>query len=258
MALALYHSPYSTCSQKVRLVLAEKSLDYESRLIDFAAQDQLAPEYLKLNPHGVVPTLVHDGEAITDSSCIMEYLDEVFPDPPMTGGTPLERARVRALLRYIEEVPTVAIRYPSFQNVFLPILSLLSTPEQFDDAASKRTLRAGFYRKMNSGAGFDAAEVAESESQLQQTIDKAEGVLQGQPWLTGERFGIADCGLVPTVDRMDDLGMASAWADRPAFRDWLERVHARPSFVAAFFAGSRLSERPEFESTVAAARAARG
>ena len=75
MVLVLYHSPYSTCSQKVRLALAEKGLEYTSREISFAREEQLTPEYLKLNPNGVVPTLVHDGEPVTDSSCIMEYLD---------------------------------------------------------------------------------------------------------------------------------------------------------------------------------------
>src|SRR5215510_8769764 len=122
MTLVLYHSPYSTCSQKVRLVLAEKGLDYTSREISFAREEQLAPEYLEINPNGVVPTLVHDGEPVTDSSCIMEYLDEVSPYPPLSPSSALGRGRMRAWLRYFEEVPTAAARVPSFQAVFLPVL----------------------------------------------------------------------------------------------------------------------------------------
>src|SRR5262245_37532146 len=89
----LYHSPYSTCSQKVRLVLAEKGIDFTSREISFARDEQRSPEYLKINPNGVVPTLVHDGEPMTDSSCIMEYLDEVAPDPPLSPPSALGRGR---------------------------------------------------------------------------------------------------------------------------------------------------------------------
>ena len=78
--LELYHANHSTCSQKVRLCIAEKGLDFEGHLLDLGAKEQLDPEYLKLNPNGVVPTLVHDEVVITDSSVICEYLDEVFPN----------------------------------------------------------------------------------------------------------------------------------------------------------------------------------
>ncbi|MEM7412374.1 MAG: glutathione S-transferase family protein [Myxococcota bacterium] len=250
MTLALYHSPYSTCSQKVRLVLAEKDLDFESHEMNFATEDHLSPDYLELNPNGVVPTLLHEGEAITDSSCIMEYLDEVFPEPRLLPETPAPRAKVRALLRYFEEVPTVAIRFPSFHHVFLPVISAFASQEQFDAGARKRPLRSGFYRKMNSGAGFEAADVEESTRQLQQTIDRLEGLLETRPWLTGESFGVADCCLLPLADRMDDLGMNGLWSERPGFASWLERTRARPSYAKAFYPGLRLSQRPEFEATL--------
>ena len=110
--LTLLHANHSTCSQKVRICLAEKGLDYESRLIDLPALEHLEPEYLKLNPNGVVPTLIHDDTVVLDSSVMCEYLDEVFPEPRLTPDDPGERARMRAWMRYIEEVPTTAVRYP--------------------------------------------------------------------------------------------------------------------------------------------------
>jgi len=69
--LELYHAPQSTCSQKVRIALAEKNLDWTERRVNLAKNDQLRPEYLALNPNGVVPTLVHDGHVIVDSSRIV-------------------------------------------------------------------------------------------------------------------------------------------------------------------------------------------
>ena len=86
--LELYHANHSTCSQKVRLCLAEKGLDFEGHLINLATKEQLDPEYLKLNPNGVVPSLVHDGVVIMDSSVICEYLDEVFPENSLARPIP--------------------------------------------------------------------------------------------------------------------------------------------------------------------------
>ena len=73
--IELYHAHPSTCSQKVRLCLAEKGLDYTSRTVNLRANENLSPAYLALNPNGVVPTMVHDGHVIIDSSVICEYLD---------------------------------------------------------------------------------------------------------------------------------------------------------------------------------------
>ena len=81
MAMILYNAPQSTCSQRVRFVLNAKQLPFEERRLDLLAGDQLKPDYLKLNPNGVVPTLDHDGGIVIDSSVIMEYLDEVAPEP---------------------------------------------------------------------------------------------------------------------------------------------------------------------------------
>lgn len=248
MSIVLYHSPYSTCSQKVRLVLAEKKIDYTSREISFARQEQLSPDYLAINPNGVVPTVVHDGQVVTDSSCIMEYLDEVFPNPPLSPDSALGRARMRAWLRYFEEVPTAAARVPSFQQVFLPVLRVVQNEDEFEASAAKRPIRKGFYRKMNSGKGFTSDELQNSTEQLQQTVDRIDRALANGLWIMGEQFTLAECCVVPIIDRLDDIGMSAIWAQRPRFVDWLVRVRQRPAFAQAFYPGSRLSERPEFES----------
>ena len=78
--LELYHNINSVCAQKIRLALAEKGLTCQDNLMKLNG-DQFDPAYLKLNPNGVVPTLIHDGQAITESAVILYYLDEVFPAP---------------------------------------------------------------------------------------------------------------------------------------------------------------------------------
>ncbi len=97
--LELYNAPQSTCSQRVRFVLNAKGLAFMEHRLDLFAGDQLKPDYLALNPNGVVPTLLHDGAPVINSSVIMEYLEEVFsnrrrfvPAEPLARGPACARS----------------------------------------------------------------------------------------------------------------------------------------------------------------------
>ena len=81
--LILYDFGNSVCCQKVRITLVEKGLTWEARRVDLFKTEQYDPEYLKLNPKGVVPTLVHDGTPVIESTLICEYIDDTFPEPPL-------------------------------------------------------------------------------------------------------------------------------------------------------------------------------
>jgi len=97
MAFKLYNAPQSTCSQRVRFLLNAKQLRFEEVKLNLLEGDQLKPDYLELNPNGVVPTLDHDGAIIIDSLVIAGYLDEVATEESFTPSDPLRRARMRAL-----------------------------------------------------------------------------------------------------------------------------------------------------------------
>ena len=81
--LTLYHNDMSVCAQTVRLALAEKNIEYEAIHLNLRTGDQRTPEYLKLNPKGVVPTLVNDDFVITESIVVNEYIDDAFPETPL-------------------------------------------------------------------------------------------------------------------------------------------------------------------------------
>ncbi len=256
--IVLYHADYSTCSQKVRIALAEKGLCFTSKKISFRKEEQLSEEYLRINPNGVVPTLLHDGEVVIDSSCILEYLDEVFRDVPLSPETPLARARMRSWLRFMEEVPTKAIRTPSFEQVFLPMLRLVKSSRGFDTSRDKRTIRRGYYAKMNSGRGFDQAEIDDSIRQLRDTLLRMDLALRHGPWIMGQALTLVDISLAPLIDRAEDLGMSYLWDDLLNVADWLRRIQSRESFNAALYKGSRLSERLEFKAVIHKSRRTNG
>ena len=235
--LALYNSPISTCSQKVRMALAEKDLDWEDRRITFATGEHLSEWYKKLNPNGVVPTLVHDDAVIIDSSVINEYLEDAFPDKPLRPADLAKRGAMRAWRQYIDEVPTVAIRVPSFNAHFVKLVAEL-TDEQFNAYVERLPLRKYFYRRMGR-TGFSDQDVKDALEQLRQTLERMEESLEDGPWLIGEQFTLADISVMPTIVRMEDLGLAKMWSDLPRVTDWYKRLQARPTFATTYYEGTR-------------------
>src|SRR2546425_8449547 len=94
-SITLYDSPGSPCARRVRAVLLEKGLAWITRLVDLTRMEQKRPEYLALNPNGVVPTLVHGDRVLYESNVITGYLDDVFPHPPLYPRDPWARAQAK-------------------------------------------------------------------------------------------------------------------------------------------------------------------
>jgi glutathione S-transferase len=242
MAFTLYNAPQSTCSQRVRFVLNAKGLAFEEKKLDLLAGDQLKPEYLALNPNGVVPTLVHDGEVVIDSSVIIEYLDEVSPAESFTPRAPAERAHMRALMRFIDEMPAAAVRVPTFNLAFLPRFAKMSE-EEFLAFAESKPLRKEFMLAMGR-KGFPDQEMNSALDRMRRTYERMDAAIaaSGGPFLQGRQSTLADVALMPAIVRMDDLGLAHMWADRPAVGRWYDAIRAHPAFKPTYYPGSLLTE----------------
>jgi glutathione S-transferase len=236
--LVLYHALFSTCSQKVRFALAAKGLDYDSRIVDLTRNEHLQDDYLALNPNGVVPTLVDRGTPIVDSSVICEYLDDAYPAVSLTPADPVRRAAMRTWMRYFEEVTTPAIRAPSYNALFAP--GIHARGEAVNRAARERMpLRRRFYEKLGPN-GFDAAIIEESVERLDASLARVEAALaDGRAFILGADLTIADVTLMPSVVRLDDIGMASMWDNRPAVAQWFARMQAHRAYAATYSPGSR-------------------
>lgn len=242
--LELYNFAQSTCSLKVRICLAEKRLEWVDRRLVSKNHDHLSDWYLKLNPNGVVPTLVHDGAPVIESSVIAQYLDDAFPDIPLTPSDPLGRAAMRAWLTFVDQVPTPAVRYPSFQFGGLRLKFQAMTEAEFAAKAKQRPLKAAFYEKMGRD-GFPEEEIARALDDIRKTALRMDRMLAGTggPWLLGEQFTLADVCVAPLLDRMEDLGLAGLWDEAfPAVAEWLGRIQQKPAYQEAYYEGSRLSE----------------
>ena len=244
MSFVLYNAPQSTCSQRVRFVLNAKKLPFEEVKLDLLAGDQLKPDYLALNPNGVVPTLVHDGAVVIDSSVIIEYLDEIAPQPEsFTPKLPAERAAMRALMRFIDEMPAAAVRVPTFNLAFLPRFAAMSE-EEFLAFAESKPLRKEFMLAMGR-KGFSEKEMNSALDRLARTLERMEDTIRagGGPWLMGERPTLADVAVMPAIVRMADLGLDTMWKEKPLIARWFDAIRAHPAFKPTYYFGSLLSER---------------
>lgn len=230
--LELYHDWDSLCSYKVRVCLAEKDLDYAERLVSLARFENLQPGYLALNPNGVVPTLVHDGKVILESSMINEYLDDVFPDLSLRPADPVERAKMRIWVKYEDDVVHHAVRPATFQ-LMLKLRVKRLAPGEIEDLMASHPMpeRAHAYRSWATGeVDYDA--VQGSIDKFNEILARMEKSLTETAWLASDSFSLADAAMMPFVDRVEHLRLAHLWDGWPAVRDWIDRVKARPSYSA--------------------------
>lgn len=254
----LYNAPQSTCSQRVRFVLNAKGIAFEEHKLDLFAGDQLKPEYLKINPNGVVPALLHHGRAVLDSAVIMEYLQEIRPEPSaFTPADPVERARMRWMMRYIDEIPTPAVRVPSYNLAFLPHFQKMSEQE-FAALADSKPLRREFLLSMGR-TGFPQKDMGEALERLGRAVTRMEEWLAGSggPWLMGDMLTLADIAIMPVIVRMDDINLNASWAGKPAVARWFEAIRAHAAFRPTYYHGSLLTEKYPHLADLRGAKTAR-
>ena len=234
-SMHLYHGLASTCSKKVRLCLYEKGLPFVSHLLDLQKFEQHRPEYLALNPNGVVPTLVHDGRPVIESTVIIEFIDDCFPQAPLKPEDPHARAKMRLWTKFSDEVAYKAVYAPTWQH-----LQSRAT-EGLADGAIEETLsrvptreRRDRWQKMAQG-GFSVGELKEAYERMLDCLDRIENALSETPWLAGGNYSLADIAMIPFIDRIRNLRPDFIPENKyPYLQDWLARIRSRPAYDLAF------------------------
>lgn len=232
--LELYHNNMSTCSQKVRLCLAEKGLAWTDRHVNLRAGEQHQPEYLALNPKGVVPTLVDDSTVIVESTVINEYLDDRFPEPPLRPADAAARARMRLWTKQLDEglhaeagVMSNAIAF-RFQKLAKGEDHANMLVEKIPDPAKRERYRSVVFEGVRSPLFVN------SILRFRKLLDDMDAALAADGWLAGGSYSLADIGIAPYVTRMDHLGLERMWSDRPRIADWYGRITSRPAYGPAY------------------------
>jgi glutathione S-transferase len=244
--LELYHGLASTFSKKVRLCLFEKGLPFRSHLLDLQKFEQHQPAYLALNPNGVVPTLVHKGRPVIESTIILEYIEDTFPTVPLRPTDTYLRAKMRLWTKFSDDVAYKAVYAPTWMKLSAPAAKNLSPPE-LEKVLSRiptKERRARWERV--AGPGFSDTELQEAYDMMHECLGKAEAALSEGPWLVGEDYSLADIAIIPFIDRIQNLRPDFMRASEfPRVLAWSNRLRSRPAFEKAFnFSDERASVLP--------------
>jgi glutathione S-transferase len=196
--IRLYDYPDCPFCQKVRVVLAEKDLEYERVHVDLHKGEQKTPEFLKLNPYGKVPVLVDEDTVVYDSTIINEYLDEEYPNPLMMPEDSAGRARVRLLEDFADN---------SFTPAAGMILAELHKPE----------------------AEQDSERVRRYQGEITRVLGRLEAILAGKEFLVGD-FSLAEVAFVPRLLALGQLGIELD-PRLESVAAWIARLRGRPSVL---------------------------
>lgn len=234
--ITLYHGWRSSASRRVRLCLEEKGVAYDGHVVDMAKMEHHSPDYLKINPLGVIPTLVHDGRPLHESGTICEYLDEVFPDPPLRPETPYERAEMRNWIRHIDGLIGNLI-------IFNWRHSLQKTAEKWTDEELAEKLKSIPSKERQEAwlrvarRPYTEAEMDEARGKLAGLLDKMEDALAPSGFLVGGAYSIADIAAAPFIKRIDEEIAPDEMtaAKHPRVHNWWAALQARPAYKRANF-----------------------
>lgn len=233
--LELYYVPAGSASCRVRFCLTEKELPYEAKIVNIREGEQNSEAYLKLNPNGLVPTLVHDGEPVWESAVICEYLDDAFPQPSLKPADPYQRSLMRNWVKYFDEQCQPALIVFNWSIRVSPYASRWTDEELKERLARIPTAarREAWLRAARNP--YTEEERAGALKTLVGVIRRMDAALTRHAWLAGDSISLADIAAAPFVWRLhaiapDEFGQP----DLKALNGWWERMASRPGFKVAF------------------------
>lgn len=232
--LTLYDGTTSVCAIKVRLALHEKGVAFQSHNIDLRAGDQFDPDYLKLNPNAVVPTLVDGDDVILESSVILHYVDDTHPDPSLLPADAADRARMRLWMKRVDDVVHPSIGSLTHATAYRPAFLALDEEGRAARLAKipDENRRARFTAVYEQG--LEAPVVIGAVKAVNKLIRDMEAALTENDFLAGPAYSLADCAVTPYANRLFDLGLLGLWAvEAPHVFRWYSAIRERANFAPA-------------------------
>lgn len=234
MTLAYYHAEPVANSLKSMICLKEKGLEFESHYVDLHRFEQHSEWFVKLNPEGQVPVLVHDGAVITHTTVINEYLEDVFPDLPLRPRDPVGAARMRYWNKFVDEHVMNHVSMHGWHRMVGVIARSIESGD-FEKLLERIPLPDQRKKWATARSGFSEADLANAVDKIVYACAKVDRQLAETEWLAGDMFTTADanfyahCGMM--VERMfPELEVARNY---PRLVAWRDRMTARPGVRAA-------------------------
>lgn len=234
MAVELYHGEPGSNSLKVLQAIHEKGVPFVSHYINLSRFEQHEPEFLKINPAGQVPVLVHDGRVVTESTIINEYIDRVFDGPALRPADPYDEAQMRIWTKFVDDVFRPSLSFLAWHRLIPGLASRLPEGE-FEKRLERIPLREKRDKwSLAARGGFTERELETWRHQLKDSVDRLEKGLSGREWLVADRFSLADIAMFSMA-----IGVPMSYPElmnterTPHAMAWLARMRARPGVAAA-------------------------
>lgn len=233
--MKLYHAWLSSASRRVRLCLAEKNIAYESIAVDLGRQEQHTPEFLAMNPNGVVPALeLAPGRFLHESATICEYLDDIQPEPPLRPDDPYDLAVMRNFMRWTDEKVLPNLLILNWSLMLQPSASQWSDAQLQEKLARIPTAERREAWVRIARKPYTEEEKAAALAKLLALVERMEAMLASSAWLIGGRYSLADIAAVPFIARIAEIAPdALAETAQPRVQAWWQAVQQRPAFAAA-------------------------
>ena len=219
---------------KALLYLKEKGLEFTSHYVDLLRFEQHEPAFVALNPNGQVPVLVHDGRIVIESSIIGEYLEDIYPDPPLRPADPYRRARMRIIMKFVDEYVLPALSVIGWHLMLRQVATAIDGAT-FDELMERIPLKEQQDKwRTIAGDSFPQETLDDCYRKLAVAADRFEKELTDGPWLAGPDYLLADINAY-TVAAALPVRVPDAASPRnaPRLHAWLERMHARAAVQAA-------------------------
>lgn len=217
------------------MCLYEKGIQFESRLLNLQKFEQHRPEYLALNPNGVVPTLVHDDRVIIESSIIIEYLDDAFPTLPLRPSDAYWKSQVKLWLKFSDDVVYNAVYAATWMALSSKAMSGFTDEERRKIIARiPQSERRKRWESVSSG-GFSEDELRSGVEKMILCLGRCEQSLASADFLVNGDFSLADIAMIPFIDRIAKLRPEILGSGKyPNVMSWHDRMKSRPAFDLAF------------------------
>jgi glutathione S-transferase len=234
----LFHAPPSNCSQRTRLVLEEKGVQWTSHLVNLSANEHLTPEYQSLHPGGVVPALVCDGTVVIESNDIIRYVDENLPGPSLTSGSESEKTELERLLALSNELQ-ISLKLLSYTYLYAHRIKK-SPAEMAEYARLQRNTHLVKWQQKFNNDEFTVAELERARNRFVAALETLEESLRNRAYLCGDRYGLADISWTVNAHRAQLLELRKpgllGFERHRRLREWLDRMRQRPSYDKALTA----------------------
>ncbi len=232
--LDLYHAEPAANSLKTLIAIKEKAVPFTSHFINLHQFEQHEPAFVRVNPNGQVPALVHDGKVITESTVINEYLDEAFEGPALRPADPYWRARMRIWTKFVDEYFCPALSFIAWHHMIRNITDRL-TAEELEAKIARIPLKEQQDKwRTSARQGYTREQLDDWARQVRTSIARMESQLGQTAWLAGGAFSLADVSCFAMAAGMPRMSPNLVNAqDTPKLMAWHERMSARAGVQAA-------------------------